>query len=65
MTLEIFSLTTHESFVAIAYFICTLVIMGLIVSILRDGAHQRQLLSELQALEANLNQTQTENIDNT
>ena len=65
MTLEIFSLTTHESFVAIAYIVCTLVIIGLIGTILRDGSHQRRLLSELKILEANLNQTQTENTEST
>ena len=63
LSFEIFNLTTHESFVAIAYIMSTLVILGLVFSIQRDTTSQRQLLTELRELEAKLNQTKDENID--
>ena len=63
MTFEVFNLTTHESFVAIAYIISTLVILGLVFTIQRDAISQRQLLTELKDLEAKLNQNNDENTD--
>ena len=65
MPFDIFNLTTHESFVAIAYSICGLVVLGLIITIQRDGTIQRKQLAKLQVLETNLNQNQDENSDET
>ena len=63
LSFEIFNLATHESFVAIAYIISTLVILGLVISIQRDATSQRQLLTELKELEAKLNQNKDENTE--
>ena len=63
MSFEFFNLTTHENFVAIAYIISTLVILGLVITIQRDSTSQRQLLTELKDLEAKLNQNKDEKTD--
>ena len=63
MSFEIFNLSTHENFVAIAYIISTLVILGLVITIQRDSTSQRQLLTELKDLEAKLNQNKNEKTD--